>query len=523
MHKLSLAIFLTFTSLSLPAAPAFAKDPANIAYVDAGTDIEKLKAVAKLFPNTVWGQLAAARAKVLEAQQPVVSTNRQIKVEKKVVAPPPVPKVQPEEQAVVTPEPAVTVPAPATGTLRVAADGSGNYTSIADAIAAATSGGRIEVMPGTYSGGAVIDKPVEIVGMGSFEQVIWLSTGSDVVHWKASEGLISNITLHQKGGCEKTCNAIYFDNGSALVENTALTSEGGASVDIEGARSNPTITKSNIFDAKEGGIYLAKDTNGTISFNDIYNNSFAGIEIKDGSAPLIKGNNIRNGKQSGIFVNTNGRGTIEDNKIYENTFAGIEIKDRADPVVRNNQIYAQLESGVYVNAKGRGSIVNNDIYGNTNSNIEVTELANPSIRSNRIYDGKAGGIFVDKDGRGVFEDNEITNNTLSGVEISANSDPVIRNNTIKGGKQAGIFILDKGRGVIEDNQITGSGFSGIEVKKRGNPVVKNNRINGNQEYGIYIHDNGRGTYTDNDLAENKSGPWLIEKNAGKVKRSGNRE
>src|SRR5262245_49501348 len=46
------------------------------------------------------------------------------------------------------------------------------YTTIADAIAAASPGKKITVGPGTYSGGIVIDKSVKLIGAGVDQTVI---------------------------------------------------------------------------------------------------------------------------------------------------------------------------------------------------------------------------------------------------------------------------------------------------------------------------------------------------------------
>jgi parallel beta-helix repeat protein len=481
-------------------APVVRGDDGQAAYAAAGGDITLLRAVAADYSKTVYGQLAAARVKILESQLALANP--------KVVAP-----------VVATPEPPPLNP----NAIRVMADGTGDYKTIADAIAAAKSGGRIELMPGTHTGGVVIDKPVEIVGLGDFNSVIWQAEGVDVVQWKASSGLISNLTIHQTGKCEKTCNAIYFSNGSATVENAGLTSDGGATVYVQGANASPTISKSNIYNSKEGGIYFEAEATGTIEFNDFYNNGFAGIELKSGSNPTIKGNKIRDGKQGGVLVNTDGRGIFEANEVFGNALSGFEIKDNADPTLRNNKIYNQKESGLYIHAKALGSILNNEIYGNGHSNINIGDGAKPLLRDNRIYDGKEGGVFFEKGGMGTLEGNDIFGNALANVEIRDASDPVIRKNTIRDGKQGGVFVHENGKGVFEENDITGNTYAGVEVKSGGNPVFRNNRINRNVFQAFYIYEKGRGSYTDNDLTANSKGAWNIEKTAGKIKRSGNKE
>jgi parallel beta-helix repeat protein len=490
------------------APPVVRGDDGQQAFNAAGSDLDMLRIVAAEYSGTVWGKLAAARVKVLESQV--------------AVAQPEPPKVE-EPPAQTEPPKADNPPSVSQGGIKVASDGSGDYTNIVDAVAAAKSGDRIEMMPGTYEGGVVIDKSITIEGIGSFEQIIWKAKGVDVIQWKAAEGMIKNITLLQEGGCEKTCNAIYFSGGSAVIENNALTSKGGATLYVQGVNSSPTIIKNNIFGSKEAGIYLEQESGGTIELNQIYENEFAGIEVKSGSHPAIKNNHIRNGKQGGIFFNTDAKGTAENNDIYENGLAGIEVKGNADPLVRNNKVYNQKESGIFVNEKGRGTFEGNDIYGNGLSNFNVTAASNPLIRNNKIHEGKEGGVLIEKAAKATFENNEIYGNAFAGIEIKGGSSPTIRNNVIRDGKQGGLFIHEKGKGLIENNDITGNAYAGVEVKSGGDPVVKKNRINRNVFQAIYVYEKGRGTFTDNDVSGNEKGPFLIESTAGKIKRSGNTE
>jgi parallel beta-helix repeat protein len=562
MRRLNLAMLLS-TSLLLcptfPLSPAFgedliqvAADDGQAAFVAAGADVAKLKDVASKFPDSVWGKLAAARVKIIESQNGTATpeaATRQIEVVPKDPPPPEVavepkaePTPEPPEVAVQSPpveepvQPVVNTPppeqpqateppaqTPSVPTLRVAADGSGQYTSIVDAINAAEAGSRIEVAPGTYEGGVIIDKPLDIVGTGSFDQVIWQVTGTDLMQWKAASGLIKNMTLLQKGGCEKTCNVIYFNNGSALVENSALTGQGGATIYVQGVKSSPRIVSNNLHNSKESALFFELAAGGEAVLNDIANSGFAGIEIKTDAHPVIRGNKIHGGTQGGIYANVGARPLIIDNEVYENTFSGLEVRKDATPVARNNIFRNNADHGIYVNDKGRGLFVQNEVFASGKANVAITDGADPTFNGNTIRAGADTGILIDLGGKGTIEGNIITESALAGIEIRGGATPTLRKNTIRDGKQSGVYVHDKANATFEDNDIISNGFSALEVSERGTVTVTNNRLTGNKEYAIYVHTRGGGTFKDNDLGNNGRGSSRIEKTAGKVSRSGNRE
>ena len=72
------------------------------------------------------------------------------------------------------PQPALTLGAPQVGgrDIVVAADASGHFLTLAEAVSAAVDGDRIVIRPGTYPGSVTVAKDVSIRGEGGRESVI---------------------------------------------------------------------------------------------------------------------------------------------------------------------------------------------------------------------------------------------------------------------------------------------------------------------------------------------------------------
>ena len=349
----------------------------------------------------------------------------------------------------------------------------GDYSELADAVAAADPGTRIEVYPGTYTRGLDVSKRLEIVGVGNKRDIVLKVAEDNAVRWTAESGRIANMSIHQDGG--KFFN-VHIAAGSVIIEDSDLTSKGLAVLAIRD-NTGATIRRNTIRDGAQGGIFMFEAGKALIEGNTIFGNSLAALEVKEGSDPVVTGNTLRDGGGSGIFINEGGKGRYEGNTIFNNALSGIEVK-AAD---------------------------------------------NPLITGNTIRDGQQGGIMTSDAAVSRITKNEIYGNAYASIEIKTGADPQVYDNILRDGQQSGIYIHEGGKGVIENNQIIRNAFYGISVKGDSNPVVRSNTISGNIYEAIRVREGGGGTYERNDLSGNTAGTFRIEADAGNVIRVGNIE
>jgi parallel beta-helix repeat protein len=171
--------------------------------------------------------------------------------------------------------------------LTVAADGSGDYLRIADAVAAARPDATIRVQPGVYHEHLILDKPVRIIGQGRREAVI-RATQSCAVFSTATGAELRNLSILLDANAEFA--AVLIGGGNLRVEDCQISSRG-----------------------------------------------LSCIEVAAGS-PTVKNNLIHNGARSGIFVHGTGAGLYEGNTIRDCAGWGVVVSDAARPTVRGNTI-----------------------------------------------------------------------------------------------------------------------------------------------------------------------------------------
>ncbi|MHB8118067.1 MAG: right-handed parallel beta-helix repeat-containing protein [Methanothrix sp.] len=374
------------------------------------------------------------------------------------------------------------------------------YSTNNEPIKDASPGDKILIHPGIYQEGLILNKPLDIIGEGMLDSIIVQAIGQSALLFKTDEGCVANLTFQQMGGGNWFC--IDIAKGSLQLEGCDITSEGSACISIHD-NANPIIRHNRIHKSSQSGILIFNRGMGILEYNEIYENTYAGIEIKKFGNPVLRHNIIRDGKQNGVLVYDSGRGTFENNDIFGNEFPQIAIFINGNPYFRNNKIHDGKQNGVIIFSNGLGNFEDNDIFSNEYPGVAVKIGGNPIFRHNRIYNNKQNGIFIYENGLGMYEDNDISGNVYPGVAIKIGGNPIFRHNRIYNNKQNGIFIYENGLGMYEDNDIFGNVYPGVAIKISGNPIFRHNRIYNNKQNGIYIFENGQGMFEYNDIFGNE--------------------
>ncbi len=263
--------------------------------------------------------------------------------------------------------------------------GAGDHTTISDASdasAAAQPGESILIRRGVYTESLTIDKPLELVGDGDRDDVTIEVSDANVILWSAANGLISNLTLRQRGG-NYYCVAI--SQGSPDLEECDISSQGNACVSIYGEGARPRVRRNHIHDSKGTGVFVYEHGQGLIEDNDIAANVFMGIQIQTGSAPTLRQNRIHDNLSDGVLVVADGQGLFEENDIFANAVAGIEIREGGKSTVRRNRINRNTHQAIWVHDNGGGTFEQNDLRDNNGGAWFIAEgdEANVTRRDNQ--------------------------------------------------------------------------------------------------------------------------------------------
>jgi parallel beta-helix repeat protein len=329
-----------------------------------------------------------------------------------------------------------------------------DYSTISEAMAAASDGVTIEVCAGTYDSSVetfpvTINKSLTLLGAqanvdprpsqggrtGSESIVDAGETSSAVMRISASDVEINGFTI--TGGT----GDMVEESGSAdnllfryniLYDDLATCTPGDEAIQIK--YSNGVVMEYNYaYNICEDAFNLSSSSNGVVSYNEAHDihSENAAIYCYDATNIDIIGNLVYN---------------VPNND-------GIKLGDSGDGstggIVEGNEVHDVAEDGITIYASGV-TVENNTIYncGSENGALYLYGADNTTVIKNKIYNNAAIGLLVKKSSNVTVEENEIYNNDDSddtkysgsaGIWLTSDaSNVVINNNCIAGNADFGV-------------------------------------------------------------------------------------
>ena len=338
-----------------------------------------------------------------------------------------------------------TSPAPPPGAVAdadhtVAADGSGHFTTIGEAVAAAVDGDTIAILPGTYTEAVVVDKDLTIHGEGPRDEIVvtapedgpewevdysWMSRSPYAIAVSGADVLLRDLTL------AGLTSHLFVDNGSSVVENVLFDGIGlqygdTGPEDTCGVVINDETTVSVSHSLFEAGAGLCVFGAATIERNELTDGaSIAGVF---GPGSSITANHIHGKGDLGIILLGDSAVTISDNTIADRKKAiapgdGVSLTSESTlDIARNSIEGARL--GIYIPRNVNASVVQNIV---ALSEIGIDLAANDSLLERNGLSRNETGIHI-VSGAPTLDSNDIEGNVI-GISLIGTTEPTFSSNT----------------------------------------------------------------------------------------------
>ncbi|MHC4603456.1 MAG: pectinesterase family protein, partial [Planctomycetota bacterium] len=328
--------------------------------------------------------------------------------------------------------------------LTVSADGSAEYSSIQEAIDAASAGAVIRIAPGVYKERIKIDKPLTLEGTGWDRTTVTAeNNAADVfeeIFDKRHKELLARISMKKmlEATTEKGRKAIEaefeaefraickgkFNMQTILVSDTKGVVIRGLKVSapgrhIEGHTIAVPIVRFSNAEAKMYGCVL------TGCPGD-------GIHVIDGSDLEIRDCLVGGLWSTGIVVGEDGsassRVRILDSDVRNCYYAGIWIRAGNKPAeIKRCRVSGSAWHGI-IYSDNSPTIEGNAVFGNARIGIGASYTAAGIVRRNIIYGNEIGGMSCSYQSRPIVKGNTFANNKESGLRIFGDAKPVVLEN-----------------------------------------------------------------------------------------------
>jgi len=262
-------------------------------------------------------------------------------------------------------------------------------------IDAAEPGSEIVLEDGSYTGPAVIDKP--LVLQGREQATISGGTGEALLTVRSTGVELRGLTIVHDGTEKSSAIAVEADN--VVIERTTIETTG---LGISLRDSNRAVISGNKVYATGRGKASSRTGNG--------------IDLYESHVALIEGNEVH-GMKDGIYLERSHRAVVEANRIYYSRY-GIHCMYTDGTVVRGNEGEFNVTGAMVMGV--RDAVVENNTFRKQSGNVHSQGLllfdVQTSLIEHNTLEGNRVGIYMELSSDNRLAGNDVRSNFV-GVQF----------------------------------------------------------------------------------------------------------
>ncbi len=427
--------------------------------------------------------------------------------------------------------------------LVVAPDGSGDYLTLVEAIAAAGEGATIRLRKGIHrlEQGLRLGQAVSLVGEGMESTEIVAEQGEYTLRYEGS-GLfgLRALSVRWGGTGPEAIDVVVVHSGEVQIERCRFTGATwtetlyGAGLQMDGQvrgrvagccaeangygilvldQAEPMLEENVCRLNRQSGIGYSGASGGVCRANQCSDNESTGIALQRQAHPFLGANICDGNRFFGISYCGDAGGTARQNICERNQSHGIVVVEKAQPSLEGNTCESNKGCGIAYFGTAAGTARSNRCTANEGHGIYMIKEAQPSLEGNTCEFNKECGIAYFDTAAGHAKSNQCTGNEKHGIFVDEEAQPSLEGNTCKSNKDSGIGYSGTAAGVAKTNKCTGNGRHGISVRKQAQPSLEGNACESNKGCGMAYSDTATGLAKSNHCAANEKHGIYVDKQA----------
>ncbi|MDI3485923.1 MAG: hypothetical protein PWQ51_2309 [Methanolobus sp.] len=371
--------------------------------------------------------------------------------------------------------------------------GSGEtYTTIGDAINAASNGDTILVSDGTYGTVSVI-KEVNITSING-SAVTTISSGSST----AFDVTANNVTINGfsiVGSGSGTGLYVYNKLNCSFINNNISNVDYGVRLDNA---DNNTIFNNTIYDLDDDGVYSYRSDYNNFTNNIVENGYDFGFNLYDSDYSIFNGNIITNNDDDGIYLYDSDYANITFNILDNNDDYGIRIYSSTSCVLLNNSV-SLSRYGIQLESSSNAILENNTMSSNYN-NFGVDNGYSHTVGTSNLVDGKPIYYWAGQSDAQIPSD-------AGQVYVISSTNITVRDLVLSDGYDK-ILFYDTHNSTIE-NVTVSRGVNGVRLQSSNYNTIANSTFGSGNNYGLFLDEyNHFNNITNNTANSNTYGIYL---------------
>lgn len=291
-------------------------------------------------------------------------------------------------------------------TLIVCKDGQGHFQTIQQALVRAKPYSKILIKPGEYRETLQLNKPLELIGQGTSEQVIIKQNRDLSIKLNTITATFRGITFYCQEGLKDKYPICFLTSGQLTLENCRLIAGDQAQAPclIAGHSKAILILKDCYIRGQSGGIILAEGSQGNITNSLIQGGNGIGILIQNKAQLNLSHSTI---STSSIGIYCSGKGLMKENNIFSKN-TGVLLEHDSQAILYQCQIKGN-KIGVLTKKGAMGKVEKCTLTNNSEIAIDINPHSHTSFLWNKVHDNYLG-MRLDQHIKGMILDNQFSKN-----------------------------------------------------------------------------------------------------------------
>ncbi|MET9881780.1 right-handed parallel beta-helix repeat-containing protein [Streptomyces sp. NPDC006430] len=416
---------------------------------------------------------------------------------------------------------------------------SGEYPTLAAALAAASDGDVLSIAPGTYRENLVLHRAVTLRGPEGSVGSVRIAPLDGVALTVRASAVVQDLHLE---GQDRATPALLVEEGCPELTDLRVTTRSAAGIEVRGG-AQPVVRRCTVENPTGVGIAVLDGGGGVFEECEVVAAGQAGVSVRGGGHPRLERCRIHHASGAGIAVTGEGSGLEALGcEVYEIKGTGVQIAARAAARLTDCSVHRTTADGVTLDTDAVLSLTDCDIHDIPENAVDlrsrsvltlsrtsvrrfgrnglsvwdpgtrvdaesceihdstgdypavwISDGATVSLSSCRVHDVPDAVFVLDRGSRADVVDSDLSQVRNTAVSVSDGATAQVDDCRIREAA-TGAWFRDHGSGGTLANCTIDAVQTGVIVTKGADPTLERCTVNSPSEAGFYVSAGGRGSF-----------------------------
>ncbi|ROQ99445.1 parallel beta helix pectate lyase-like protein [Streptomyces sp. 2132.2] len=416
---------------------------------------------------------------------------------------------------------------------------SGEYPTLAAALAVAGDGDVLSIAPGTYRENLVLDHAVTLRGPEGSVGSVRIAPLDGVALTVRASAVVQDLHLE---GQDRAAPALLVEEGSPELTDLRVSTRSAAGIEVRGG-ARPLVRRCTVENPAGVGISVLDGGGGVFEECEVVAAGQTGVSVRGGGRPRLERCRIHHASGAGIAVTGEGSGLEALGcEVYEINGTGVQIAARAAARLTDCAVHRTTADGVTLDTDAVLTLAGCDIHDIPENAVDlrsrsvltlsrttvrrfgrnglsvwdpgtrvdaesceihdstgdypavwISDGATASLSSCRVHDVPDAVFVLDRGSRADVVDSDLSQVRNTAVSVSDGATAQVDDCRIREAA-TGAWFRDHGSGGTLANCTIDAVQTGVIVTKGADPALERCTVSSPSEAGFYVSAGGRGTF-----------------------------